>query len=143
MLILCLFFNDTATTEIYTYCHTLALHDALPISPRHDAKVEGVADPDLMRKAGFERQGARMAAREQVEDQAGEDDADPAGRDQPQTGPHQAAQSRRGGARAPQQDRAAGRVEHLATDSRLSNAAQTPSTPRTSTLAAEEQIARA
>src|SRR3546814_13007393 len=27
------FFNDTATTEIYTYCHTLSLHDALPISP--------------------------------------------------------------------------------------------------------------
>src|SRR3546814_1355354 len=27
-----LFFNDTATTEIYTYCHTLSLHDALPIS---------------------------------------------------------------------------------------------------------------
>src|SRR3546814_13582281 len=26
------FFNDTATTEIYTYCHTLSLHDALPIS---------------------------------------------------------------------------------------------------------------
>src|SRR3546814_6335929 len=26
------FFNDTATTEIYTYGHTLALHDALPIS---------------------------------------------------------------------------------------------------------------
>src|SRR3546814_15869655 len=25
------FFNDTATTEIYTYCHTLSLHDALPI----------------------------------------------------------------------------------------------------------------
>src|SRR3546814_16549733 len=25
-------FNDTATTEIYTYCHTLSLHDALPIS---------------------------------------------------------------------------------------------------------------
>src|SRR3546814_6943606 len=24
-------FNDPATTEIYTYCHTLALHDALPI----------------------------------------------------------------------------------------------------------------
>src|SRR3546814_19426308 len=31
----CLFvFNDTATTEIYTYCHTLSLHDALPISRR-------------------------------------------------------------------------------------------------------------
>src|SRR3546814_20095972 len=26
------FLNDTATTEIYTYCHTLSLHDALPIS---------------------------------------------------------------------------------------------------------------
>src|SRR3546814_13630669 len=26
------FFNDTATTEIYTYCHTLSRHDALPIS---------------------------------------------------------------------------------------------------------------
>src|SRR3546814_18537666 len=25
------FFNDTATTEIYTYLHTLSLHDALPI----------------------------------------------------------------------------------------------------------------
>src|SRR3546814_7078850 len=28
------FFNDTATTEIYTYLHTLSLHDALPICPR-------------------------------------------------------------------------------------------------------------
>src|SRR3546814_8515345 len=29
------FFNDTATTEIYTYIHTLSLHDALPIyAPR-------------------------------------------------------------------------------------------------------------
>src|SRR3546814_17239049 len=25
------FFKDTATTEIYTYCHTLSLPDALPI----------------------------------------------------------------------------------------------------------------
>src|SRR3546814_17334094 len=30
----CFFFNDTATTEIYTYVHTLSLHDALPISYR-------------------------------------------------------------------------------------------------------------
>src|SRR3546814_4684078 len=29
--VLCLFFNDTGTTEIYTYVHTLSLHDALPI----------------------------------------------------------------------------------------------------------------
>src|SRR3546814_5123105 len=28
----CFVFNDTAATEIYTYCHTLPLHDALPIS---------------------------------------------------------------------------------------------------------------
>src|SRR3546814_11691878 len=26
------FFNETATPVIYTYCHTLSLHDALPIS---------------------------------------------------------------------------------------------------------------
>src|SRR3546814_3761686 len=29
---MCFFFNDTATTEIYTYLHTLSLHDSLPIS---------------------------------------------------------------------------------------------------------------
>src|SRR3546814_6940109 len=28
----CFFVNVTATTEIYTDCHTLSLHDALPIS---------------------------------------------------------------------------------------------------------------
>src|SRR3546814_11463257 len=27
------FLNDTATTEIYTFFHTLSLHDALPICP--------------------------------------------------------------------------------------------------------------
>src|SRR3546814_20722972 len=31
MLFIFFFFNDTATTEIYTYGHTLSLHDALPI----------------------------------------------------------------------------------------------------------------
>src|SRR2546428_9514068 len=38
---LCFFFNDTATTEIYT----LSLHDALPISrpPPHPAPPAGVA----------------------------------------------------------------------------------------------------
>src|SRR3546814_4842272 len=29
------FFYDTATTGIYTYGHTLSLHDALPISAAH------------------------------------------------------------------------------------------------------------
>src|SRR3546814_2613175 len=33
---LCFFFNDTATTEIYTYGHTLSLHDALPICQHAD-----------------------------------------------------------------------------------------------------------
>src|SRR3546814_13961222 len=32
VLCFCFLFNVTATTEIYTYGHTLALHDALPIS---------------------------------------------------------------------------------------------------------------
>src|SRR3546814_615322 len=33
MLVVLCCFNDTPTTEIYTYLHTLSLHDALPISP--------------------------------------------------------------------------------------------------------------
>src|SRR3546814_12462025 len=38
------FFNDTATTEIYTYGHTLSLHDALPI-----CKVpEGIPNPEIL-----------------------------------------------------------------------------------------------
>src|SRR3546814_12815543 len=40
-----LFFNDTATTEIYTYVHTLSLHDALPICL---ARARGADDGDLL-----------------------------------------------------------------------------------------------
>src|SRR3546814_14122035 len=36
---------DTATTEIYTYLHTLALHDALPISGQ-----PVLAQPALLRR---------------------------------------------------------------------------------------------
>src|SRR3546814_8143518 len=36
------FFNDTATTEIYTYLHTLSLHDALPILGKKDVAVPDV-----------------------------------------------------------------------------------------------------
>src|SRR3546814_15452783 len=43
-MIIFFFFNDTATTEIYTYGHTLSLHDALPISPFW-AKDVSVASP--------------------------------------------------------------------------------------------------
>src|SRR6187431_1004679 len=37
------FFNDTATTEIYTTVHTLSLHDALPISVVAVSPSEGLA----------------------------------------------------------------------------------------------------
>src|SRR3546814_17376014 len=33
------FFNATATTEIYSYLHTLSLHDALPISMRSSVRA--------------------------------------------------------------------------------------------------------
>src|SRR3546814_5100662 len=33
-----LFCIDSATTEIYTCCHTLSLHDALPIWSRHRSR---------------------------------------------------------------------------------------------------------
>src|SRR5213075_3559066 len=52
MVSLFFFFNDTATTEIYTTRHTLSLHDALPISAtlyclavsRTAASFDGVTD---------------------------------------------------------------------------------------------------
>src|SRR3546814_9610261 len=34
------FFNDTATTEIYTYGHTLSLHDALPSSSAAASRLD-------------------------------------------------------------------------------------------------------
>src|SRR3546814_12172298 len=43
-ILLFVFFNDTATTEIYTYGHTLSLHDALPI---YRAAHRGDARPAL------------------------------------------------------------------------------------------------
>src|SRR2546426_12739751 len=49
------FFNDTATTEIYT----LSLHDALPISAGHDAPAQSV------RHAGLARGALRAAGRRQ------------------------------------------------------------------------------
>src|SRR3546814_16663935 len=35
-------FNDTATTENYTYCNTLTLHDALPIWPAVRDEEQGM-----------------------------------------------------------------------------------------------------
>src|SRR3546814_9425744 len=37
---ICFFFNYTATTEIYTYLHTLSRHDALPISHFEDLALD-------------------------------------------------------------------------------------------------------
>src|SRR3546814_1138021 len=39
------FFNDTATTEIYTYLHTLSLHDALPIYARRWRSLARAREP--------------------------------------------------------------------------------------------------
>src|SRR5713101_8512769 len=56
------FFNDTATTEIYT----LSLHDALPISPgADDLLVLGIGDPAGLgqrRLARFDGGGGRIEA---------------------------------------------------------------------------------
>src|SRR2546430_12657212 len=46
----CFFFNDTATTEIYT----LSLHDALPISYRH-LRLRRAAFPMPLRRRPFRR----------------------------------------------------------------------------------------
>src|SRR3546814_16493847 len=49
---LCFFFNDTATTEIYTYLHTLSLHDALPIYKSYDFTIGFGAETDTLDAEG-------------------------------------------------------------------------------------------
>src|SRR3546814_13405220 len=46
------FFNDTATTEIYTYGHTLSLHDALPISDQCRGRRRSAGKSGGPRRAG-------------------------------------------------------------------------------------------
>src|SRR3546814_19631566 len=54
------FFNAAATTEIYTYCHTLSLHDALPIcDPGPRLRDSGQA---VDRRPGRSREGAGVPA---------------------------------------------------------------------------------
>src|SRR3712207_7410557 len=63
------FFNDTATTEIYT----LSLHDALPISPlpADHARVGGQAVLDeVQRGAGLEHPGHLGQRRPRIGDTA-------------------------------------------------------------------------
>src|SRR3989454_3037074 len=54
--LLVIFFNDTATTEIYT----LSLHDALPISPRDRVLMEVAVD---RRVGGLDQLGRRREVR--------------------------------------------------------------------------------
>src|SRR3546814_16393253 len=58
------FFNATATTETYTYCHTLSLHDALPIcqQKRHGASVAGVHGDETL-QCNHERGHAALHVR--------------------------------------------------------------------------------
>src|SRR3546814_7173466 len=54
------FFNDTASPEIYTYGHTLSLHDALPISV---ARSQAAACGQFAAVAGAGARARRQAAR--------------------------------------------------------------------------------
>src|SRR3546814_7123346 len=54
------FINDTATTEIYTYWHTLSLHDALPISRSHHAERRSRCIPRGQSCAHEPREGGDM-----------------------------------------------------------------------------------
>src|SRR3546814_9997967 len=53
MLSIVFFFNDTATTEFYTYCTPLSLHDALPIC-RSQGSRRRPQGPLLVRSNGAE-----------------------------------------------------------------------------------------
>src|SRR3546814_18273200 len=53
MFFLFFFFNDTAPTELYTYGHTLSLHDALPICQR----LSPVERPALQLRKGAQGRG--------------------------------------------------------------------------------------
>src|SRR3546814_11192439 len=52
------FFYDPATTEIYTYLHTLSLPDALPI-----CTVAEAVEPQAGGEHGAEREGEALAGR--------------------------------------------------------------------------------
>src|SRR3546814_14558446 len=62
------FFNDTATTEIYTYGHTLSLHDALPICRLQAAGIEvddeGVETTDVAQGLDDVRRRAAAASQD-------------------------------------------------------------------------------
>src|SRR3546814_6556302 len=77
--VLFVLFNFTATTEIYTYCHTLSLDDALPIlhyarrgivtpemefsAIRENQRIDAIADAQLLRQHPGQHFGANIQAR--------------------------------------------------------------------------------
>src|SRR3546814_15533475 len=54
----CFFFNETANTEIYTYGHTLSLHDARPVSAGRSVVGEGFGRVEQLLQ-GIDAQHAR------------------------------------------------------------------------------------
>src|SRR3546814_12464412 len=66
------FFKETATTEIYTFLHTLSLHDALPICALGDQRFHLVLRDRLAARAG-EPEGAehRLGRNPQQPDRGG------------------------------------------------------------------------
>src|SRR3546814_14939829 len=75
LLIFKFFFKDTATPEIYTYCHTLSLHDALPICHRRHCFLPlAVVYPTRLAQANSSprrRDGARLGWRSDRTEYAG------------------------------------------------------------------------
>src|SRR5881397_4404223 len=69
------FFNDTATTEIYTAQDTLPLHDALPIWDRHSrAAIDECEARHFAAGCPCRKAGARREARDLGEAAVGRHD---------------------------------------------------------------------
>src|SRR2546427_2356908 len=66
------FFNDTATTEIYT----LSLHDALPIYDEHQESDQGQVRAQIVRLQQVDRELARLRADDASHQAAGEHERD-------------------------------------------------------------------
>src|SRR3546814_2050178 len=68
MLMLVFLFKDTATTELYTYLHTLSLHDARPIFPheRRDPRLFHVVRRDAQNRGDLLHAGVGHGFRGEI-----------------------------------------------------------------------------
>src|SRR5213594_5118052 len=57
------FFNDPATTEIYTRVHTLSLHDALPIRPGRTMRSRVCSCPSTTTRPRSEEHTSELQSR--------------------------------------------------------------------------------